>query len=106
MYYKVMKNDKVIDVLDQLTYLKWQPRNKIMLLSDFRSAQAILSSDGNTIWHEIGLRDLPAEAGEYDDVELIPIDKYEYDQLRILNLKTPEEIADELILYLVNNGII
>jgi hypothetical protein len=51
MYYKVLKDNKVIDVLDHLTYLKWQPKNKIMLLSDEGSAQAILGSDGNTIWH-------------------------------------------------------
>lgn len=106
MYYKVMKDDKVIDVLDRLTYLQWQPRNKIMLLSDFRSAQAILSSDGNAIWHEIGLRDLPVEAGEYDNVVLMPIDKYEYDQLRMLNLKTPEAIIDAFVASLLEDNLL
>lgn len=104
MYYKVIKDNKVVDVLDRLTYLKWQPRNKIMLLSDLKSAQAILSSDGKTIWHEITLRDLPVSG--YDTVEIIPIDECEYKQLKILNMKTPEQIIDEYNLLLLEMGVI
>ena len=106
MYYKVMKDDKVIDVLDKLVYLKWQPRNKIMLLSDLKSAQAILSSDNDTIWHEITLRKLPDDAPNYDTVELIEIDEYEYKQLRVLNLKSLEEIIDEYTLLLISGGVL
>ena len=106
MFYKVMKNNKVIYVLDHLTYLKWQPKNKFMLLSDEGEAQAILGSDNNTIWHVEGLYDLPVEAGEYDIVDLIKIDKFEYEKLRTLNLKTPEEIADAVILSLLETGVI
>ena len=61
MYYKVLKDNKVIDVLDHLTYLKWQPKNKIMLLCGLDEAQAILSSDGNTVWHVEGFYDLPVD---------------------------------------------
>ena len=106
MYYKVMKNNKVIDVLDHLTYLKWQKKNKIMLLCNEGEAQAILGSNGNTVWHVEGFYDLPIEAGEYETVKLIKIDKYEYSQLKMLNGKTPTQIADELILDLINSGII
>lgn len=104
MYYKVLKNNKVIDVLDHLTYLKWQEKNKIMLLSDINEAQAILSSDGNTVWHVEGFYDLPVDG--YDTVRLVEIDVYEYKQLRALNMKTPEQIADEVILLLINEGVI
>jgi hypothetical protein len=106
MYYKVIKNNKVIDVLDHLTYLKWQKKNKIMLLSDLNEAQAILGSDNNTIWHVEGLYDLPVEAGKYDTVKLIEVDKYEYDKLKMLNLSTPEEIIDRFLLTLLENNII
>lgn len=106
MYYKVLKNDKVIDVLNGVTYLKWQPKNKIMVLSDENEAQAILSSDGNTIWHERTLRRVPADAGEYDNVSLIEIDKYEHEQLKVLNMKSPEQIVDEMMIYLLENNII
>jgi hypothetical protein len=104
MYYKVIKNNKVIDVLDHLTYLKWQPKNKIMLLSDVNEAQAILSSDNNTIWHVEGFYDLPVDG--YDTVKIQVIDQYEYKRLRMLNLSTPEEIADSVILSLIEDGII
>ena len=104
MYYKVMKNNKVIDVLDCLIYLKWQPKHKTMILSGENEAQAILSSDGNTIWHVEGLYDVPVDG--FDTVKLSEIDEYDYKQLKMLNGKTKEEIADELILYLLENNII
>ena len=107
MYYKVIKNNKIIDVLDHLTYLKWQPKNKIMLLSDLNEAQAILSSDGNTIWHVDGLYDLPINAGEYDTVELVEIDdEYEYKRLKILNGKNIVDILLEYRLLLFSEGVI
>lgn len=104
MYYKVIKDNKVIDVLDHLTYLKWQKKNKIMLLSDLDEAQAILGSDGNTIWHVEGLYDLPVSG--YDTVKIVGIDKYEYKKLKMLNGKTPEEIVDAVLLDLINREVI
>ena len=104
MFYKVIKNNKVVDVLDNLVYLKYQPKHKIMVLSDENEAQAVLSSDKNTIWHEKTLYNIPVSG--YDTVELVEIDKYEYEQLRILNYKTPEEIIDSFMLSLLENNII
>ena len=104
MYYKVMKNNKVIDVLDHLTYLKWQPKNKIMLLSDLNEAQAILSSDKNTVWHVKGFYDLPVDG--YDTIDLIEIDQFEYKKLKMLNLNTPEEIIDAFVLDLLDKEVI
>lgn len=104
MYYKVIKDNKVIDVLDQLIYLKYQPKHKIMILSDENEAQAILSSDKNTIWHEKTLYNIPVDG--YDTVEIIEIDKYEYKQLKMLNLSTPQEIIDSFLLELINNGVV
>lgn len=105
MYYKVMKDNKVIDVLDQLIYLKYQPKHKIMVLTSEDDAQAILGSDKNTIWHERTLYNIPVE-NDYDVVDLVEISKFEYDKLRVLNLKKPQEIVDETILYLLENNII
>lgn len=106
MYYKVLKNDKVIDVLNGITYLKWQPKNKIMVLSDENEAQAILSSDGNTIWHERTLRRIPADAGEYETVELIEICDFDYKQLKMLNCKSLDEVLEEYTLLLISEGVI
>ena len=104
MYYKVLKNNKVIDVLDNLIYLKWQPKHKIMVLTDESDAQAILSSDKNTVWHEQTLYNVPVNG--YDTVKIEEIDKYEYMKLKALNGKTPEEIVDSLILELISEGVI
>lgn len=104
MYYKVLKDDKIIDVLDCLIYLKWQPKHKIMVLCKESEAQAILSSDKNTIWHEHTLYDIPVSG--YDTVCLEEIDKYEYEKLKVLNLKTPEEIIDNFVMTLLKGNII
>ena len=104
MYYKIMKDNKVIDVLDHLTYLKYQPKHKIMVLCGEDEAQAILLSNKNTIVHEETLYNVPVEG--YDTVSLVPIDIYEYKTLKALNGKTPEEIVDEYTLLLIQEGII
>lgn len=104
MYYKVIKDNKVIDVLSDLIYLKWQPKHRIMILCDENEAQAILSSDKNDIWHEKTLYNIPVSG--YDTVEVIKIDEYEYRQLKILNGKTPEEIIDTFVLSLLEDNII
>ena len=104
MFYKVLKNNKVIDVLDNLIYLKWDSKHKIMVLSDENEAQAILSSDKNTIWHEQSLYKVPVDG--FDSVEVIEIDEYEYKQLKMFNLSTPEAIIDNFLLTLLESNII
>lgn len=104
MYYKVLKNNKVIDVLDRLDYVKYQPKHGIMVACAKNEAQAIISSDGECIWHIYGLYNIPV--GGYDTVELVEIDEYEYRQLIIFNLKTPEEIIDAYTISLINGGIL
>lgn len=107
MYYKVIKNNKVIDVLDNLTYLKWQPKHKTMILSDINEAQAFLSSGKNDFYHERTLYNIPSDADvEYETVDLIEINQFEYEQLRVLNLKTPEEIIDNFVLSLLEGNVI
>lgn len=104
MYYKVLKNNKVIDVLDNLIYLKWEPKHRIMVLSDENDAQAILSSDKNTIWHEKTLYKVPVDG--FDDVDLVEIDKYEYKQLKMFNGKSVDEVLEEYTLLLISEGVI
>ena len=104
MFYKVIKDGKVIDVLDELLYAKYQQKHGVMVLCPESEAQAILSSDGKYIWHEETLYELPVDG--YDTVRVEEIDKYEYEQLKILGLKTPEQIIDEYNLLLLRGGII
>lgn len=104
MFYKVMKDNKVIDVLDKLVFLKYSPKHKIFVLCTENDAQAILSSDKNSIWHESTLYNIPVSG--YDTVTLTEIDEYEYKQLKVLNGKTPEEIIDAFVLSMIEENII
>lgn len=104
MFYKVIKNNKVIDVLDQLVYLKYQPKHKTMVLSDENEAQAILSSDKNTIWHERTLYNIPVEG--YDTVDVQEIDDVEYKQLKMFSCQSLSEVLDEYTLLLIQEGVI
>ena len=104
MYYKVMKNNKVIDVLDKLVYLKYQTKHNRMVLCSKSEAQAFFSSDRKHIFHTEFLYELPID--KYDTVELVEIDEYEYKQLKMLNLSTPEEIIDEYTLSLISGGVL
>lgn len=103
MYYKVMKNNRVIDVLDKLIYVKWQEKHKLMVLCDENEAQGILSSDGEHVWHESSLYEIPING--YDTVLLEEIDKYEYEQLKALNYKTAEEIFDEAVIMMLERSV-
>lgn len=104
MFYKVMYNGRVIDTLDHLTYVKYQPKHKIIVLCPEDEAQGFLSSDGNTVWHKEDLYKFPVPG--YDTVELIPIDTYEYQSLKVLGGKTPEEIIDAYTLTLLEGGVL
>lgn len=104
MFYKVMKDDRVIDVLDKLVFLKYQPRHDVMVLCSEDDAQAFMSSDKNTIWHESTFYKVPVDG--YDTVSLVKIDEYEYRRLKMLNGKTPEEIIDSYTTMLITQGII
>lgn len=104
MFYKVVKDDKVIDVLDRLLFLKYQEKHNRMVFCDEEHAQAILSSDGKYIWHEENLYNIPVPG--YDTVCLEEIDRYEYEQRRMLNGKSPEEIIDAYTEMLLSDGVI
>lgn len=104
MFYKILKDGKVIDVLDRVKFLKYQPKHGVMLFCDELEAQAIMSSDGTKIWHEDTLYKVPIDG--YETVEMVEINQFEYEQLKMLNGKTPEEIIDEFIMYLLKENII
>ena len=104
MYYKVVKDDKVIDVLDHLTFVKYQQKHNIMIACEKSEAQAIVSSNGEYIWHVKGLYHIPVDG--YDTVSIVQIDQYEYDQLKVLGLKSVEEIIDQYTLLLLNGGLL
>lgn len=103
MFYKVIKDDRVVDVLDRLNYVKYQPRHDIFLLCDLDEAQAVLSSDGKYQWHTEDLYKIP---GRDETVELVQINSYEYEKLKLCRCKTEEEIIDAYTQELIEGGLI
>ena len=103
MYYKLLKKQTVVDILDQLIYLKYDDHLGMMLNSDINSANAVLSSDKNHYWHLLGF---PKPDIEMDTVEAVEISAQEYEKLKTLNFKTPEEIIDAYTLLLLNGCIL
>lgn len=79
MYFKVLKNGTVVDVLDHILYVRHQAKHDLLLLCDRKDAQAVLSSNGKYGWHIAGLYNFPPNNEEY---EIVEISKYEYDKLK------------------------
>nr|DAR44307.1 MAG TPA: hypothetical protein [Caudoviricetes sp.] len=104
MFYKVEYNGKTIDLLENPIYVKYQKKHDIFLSCPETEAQGVMSSDHNTIWHVDIYPSIEKE--NIDTVSLIEIDKYEYQKLYALNLKTAEEIIDAYTLELLNGGIL
>ena len=103
MYFNVLNNGSVIVVLDQLIFLKYDKHLMMMVNSDIDSANAVLSSDRSDYWH---VSDYPSPGIEIETVDLVEITKQEYERLKVLNLKTPEEIIDAYTLTLFEGGIL
>lgn len=104
MYYKVLKNGRVIDALDRLRFVKYQEKHGVMVNCTEDEAQGIISSDGRYIWHVDGYYLIPSP--EYDTVELKEIDQYEYAQIKALGGTTPEAIIDAYTLSLIQGGLL
>ena len=89
MYYKVIKDNRVIDVLDELVFLKYQKKHDRMIFCNEPDAQAIFSSDREHIWHVESLYDIPV--ARYDTVKLEEIDDWAFEEN---NLRENYVIAD------------
>lgn len=76
--YKVLYNNITIDVLNKPIYCRYIPNTKRTLRTDKVSANCIVSSDGSTVYHLVGTPSLPEG---YKSVEIVAIDKKEYDYL-------------------------
>ena len=78
--YKVLYNNITIDVIKKPIYCRYLPSGRT-LRTDKVSANCIVSSDGSGFYHLVGTPALPEE---YKSVELVSIDKDEYDYLQSL----------------------
>lgn len=80
MYYKVIGEGTVLDVLKQPQYVTFQERNKLIILCERNGARGVLSTDGSTVWHVAGWKEIPLP--NVISVQLIEIDEEEYEILK------------------------
>ena len=79
--YKVLYDNITIDVIKRPIYCRYVPNAKRTIRTDRVSANCVVSSDGSEIYHLKGTSAIPEG---YKSVELILIDKDEYDYLNSL----------------------
>lgn len=106
--YKIIHNNQIIDILDNIIYIKCLPNSQKIIAVDKNQANGIVSSDGDNIYHIYGTKNT------FNDrkisVNIVPIDKEEYEklttqlierndlELRIKELETLVQNLQELIL--------
>lgn len=82
--YKIIYENMIIDVIKKLKYCKYLQRANRTLLCDKTSANCIVSSDGSQVYHIVGTLAMP---DNYKSVEIVEIDKEEYDYLCSLTIQ-------------------
>lgn len=103
-YYKVLKDGKVIDVLDKLVFSKWNHKHQRFFLAEEKYAEVILSSDGKYHWHTDNLNEVPVDG--YDTVVVQKIDMYEYHRLKSAVAYDIEQLLDDYTMLLIERGVL
>ena len=77
--FKIIENGQIIDVLENLKFVKCLPRTKKIIMVDGRQANGIMSSNDNEIYHLYGTS--YTFEGEKRTVRFEEIDAEEYEKL-------------------------
>lgn len=77
--YKIIYNNQIIDILDNIIYVKCLPISQKIIAVDKNQANGIVSSNGDEIYHIIGTKD--TFKNKKKSVQIIPIDKEEFEKL-------------------------
>ena len=104
MFYKVIKNRNVVDVLSSIQFVKFQLKHKTLLFCNEEEAEGILSSTGDTAYHLSSLNPFPVD--DFATVTLEKITEHEYNQLKQNHCMTAEEIIDQYTVSLFEQGVL
>jgi len=78
--YKILKGNTIVDAVENLNYVRQNPRNKMIIASTPAFANGILSNDQTVIWHLDGLA--PFSDGNFDTVVAVEIGEEDYNLIR------------------------
>lgn len=93
MYYKVIQDKKIIDVLDSLVFVRKQIVHGLLIICTQDYAEGLLSSDGNSIWFSKDFID--DNIHSYPEVSVIEIEELEYTLLKRA-LEANKEVVEEI----------
>jgi hypothetical protein len=104
-YYKILKDQKVIDLASgkSLMYVTYQQKHKILLMCEEVDAMGIIS-DSDKCYHLKSC--LPFPVDDYPTVDVEEITEIEYEQLRDNNLVTADEARMQLLAELMERGVL
>lgn len=95
-YYKIIKDDKVIAVIDSPVWVTQLPNGSIVRCA-LHNAMGLVSVDGNETWHIAGAKKFVSEGRSFDDVEAIYISNTEAENLMaLLDLGATVDKASEI----------
>lgn len=94
--FKVIEKGQIIDVLENLKFVKCLPRTKKIICVDERQANGIMASNGNDIYHLYGTPYTFEEGKRSVHFESIDAEEYEKLTQRVKKNEKLEERVREL----------
>ena len=79
MFYKLMHGNMLIDLLTEVRWVRYLPKQKRLVMTDSQSANGVMGSDNNTVYHLAG-RPYTFE-GELKTVQVVGVTEEEYSRL-------------------------
>ena len=77
--FKIIENNQIIDVVENLKFVKCLPKSKRIICVDERQANGIMASNGNDVYHIYGTP--RTFEGDVKSVRFEEIDAEEYERL-------------------------
>ena len=91
--YKILHNNQIIDVMEDVRYVKCLPKSQKLIAVDKAQANGIVSSDGDTIYHILGTKN--TFNTEKLSVQIIEITEEEYKELTT-QIKKQEDLNNRI----------
>lgn len=91
MHYKIVKDNTIVDAMEEVNYVRQNLVNKVVISCRPEVANGIVSSDGSVIWHLEGCPQFVE--GTFATVKLIEIDENEYNTIK--EVLVDEEVIEE-----------
>lgn len=94
MYFKVIQDDKIIDVLSDIVYVRKQVVHNRLIACDKDRAEGVLSSNGDNIWFVESL--IETNINDYPIVKFIEIEQEEFEILKAALDNGQEELDNQV----------